>query len=317
MKSLAARLLINLLTVIAVMLLLEVACRVALHYMYNRRFDAALIVDNKYGNTAGLKENAEGIVWGKKFTTDEFGCRKNKLAADKKKKKWLFIGDSVTEGVGVGDEETFASLCSEELKEYSLLNCSLIGYATPDYYNLLQSYLSAPDSSVELVTVFFCLNDVYGAAKTDNLPVMAKQDDAHRIATWLQQHYATYKLVKLFIYRNADNYFKYDVAFYKPDNERFKESMAYLQHCDSLCKSKGAYFNVVMLPYRSQLAGNNVANRTPQKMVGDFCDENGIEFSDATDLLAKEPSPQSLYLFADEIHFSAAGHKALAKYLLE
>lgn len=317
MKSPVARLLINLLTVIAVMLLLEVACRVALHYLYNRGFDSALIVDNKYGASAGLKENAEGSVWGKKFTTDEFGCRKNKLAADKKKKKWLFIGDSVTEGVGVEDEETFTSLCSEELKEYSLLNCSLIGYATPDYYNVLQSYLSTSDSSVELVTVFFCLNDVYGRAKTDNLPVMAKQDGVHRIAAWLQQHCATYKLIKLFMFRNADNYFQYDVALYKQNNERFEESMAYLQQCDSLCKANGIYFNVVMLPYRSQLAGNNVTNRIPQKMVGDFCARNGIEFSDATDLLAKESSPQSLYLFADEIHFSTAGHRALAKYLLE
>ncbi|MFN8288232.1 MAG: SGNH/GDSL hydrolase family protein [Chitinophagales bacterium] len=313
--KLALRLFINVITVIAIMLLLEVACRITLHYVYNRSFDSSLIIDNKYFTSSGLKENAEGTVWGKKFHTDALGCRKNKAPLDAKKKKWLFIGDSVTEGVGVEDNETFSSLCSEELKDYSVLNCSLIGYSTNDYLNVLTHYLNT-DSTVELVTVFFCLNDVYGSAKSDSLPVMAQSGATTAARNFLQEHYATYKLLKLFMFRNANRYFQYDAAYYTADNARFKESMNYLYLCDSLCKARGIYFNVVMMPYRSQLTEDK-GNRTPQQMVAEYCSSNGIEFFDAVDNLAKEKQPEALFLFADEIHFSAEGHKAIARFLLQ
>ncbi len=317
MKITAIRLLVNLITVIAIMLLLEVGCRITLHYVYNRSFDSSLIVDNKYGTSSGLKENAEGTVWGKDFRTDAYGCRKNKVAVDAKKKKWLFIGDSVTEGVGVEDNETFTSLCSEELKDYSVLNCSLIGYSTNDYLNVLTHYLQT-DSGIELVSVLFCLNDVYGSAKSDSLPVMAQGRSAtSAVRNFLQQHCATYKLLKLFMFRNANRYFQYDAAFYTADNARFKESMNYLYRCDSLCKAHNVYFNVVMLPYRSQLGDEGKKSRAPQQIVAEYCFSNNIAFFDALDEFDTAGKPAELFLFADEIHFSAAGHKALARYLLE
>ncbi|MCX6199762.1 MAG: SGNH/GDSL hydrolase family protein [Bacteroidetes bacterium] len=305
------RIAINIITVLAFLVAIEIISNRILNKIYNREFDYSLLANNKYFVSSGLKESTEGKVWGKEFHTDGLGCRKNKQAFDSKKKKWLFIGDSVTEGVGVEDSSTFSSLCSEVLKDYNICNYSLIGYSTSDYVNVLKSVLDN-DSTNELVTLFYCLNDVYGNAKTKDLPVMAKQNFIGKLNGILQNSCSTYKLLKLFFYQNSNRYFTYDLQFYKKEDAHFVQAMNDLRFCDSLCKSKNVFFNVVMLPYQSQLRDKNF---TPQQLVGEYCANDSIEFSDASESLSKQTDANSLYLFADEIHFSEKGHKVISDFL--
>lgn len=305
------RIFINILTVIVVLVAIEIGSHFVLAKIYSREFDYSLLAPNKYSTTNGLKENATGIVWGKQFHTDKAGRRKNKAAFDAKKKKWLFIGDSVTEGVGVDDTSTFSSLYADEFKEYNICNYSLIGYSSTDYVNVLTSVLES-NSNTELVTLFYCLNDVYGNSSIKELPVMAKQNIIGQLNGLLQNTCNTYKLIKLFFYQNSNRYFTYDWQFYNKDDNRFKQSMNDLRICDSLCNARNIYFNVVMLPYQSQLKDKNFA---PQQLVKTFCESDSIEFSDAAEYLSKQADINSLYLYADEIHFSDKGHRAVADFL--
>ena len=118
--------------------------------------------------------------------------------------------------------------------------------------------------------------------------------------------------IKLFFYQNSDRYFTYDLQFYKKGDEHFNQAINDLRVCDSLCKAKNIYFNVVMLPYQSQLKSKNF---TPQQLVKEYCEKDSIEFSDASEYLSKQTDINSLYLFADEIHFSEKGHRAIANFL--
>lgn len=315
MGNYARTLIANLITVAALLAVLEFFCRIELKKIYSRSFDSSLIVDNRFFNSAGLKPNAKGQVWGKELSTDSLGCRVAAKPFNKKKKKWLFIGDSVTEGVGVDDSSTFAYKVSEAVDSLNVLNYSLIGYSDADYLNVLKSILSA-DSSVQRVTIFFCLNDVYGNTHVHELPVMAKPGFMRKVNTFLQEHYATYKLLKLFFYQNSSAYFKYDLSFYTKGNTQFAEAMDILKQCDSVCAAAGAKMEVVMLPYRSQLSGRYKNDEAPQQMVGNFCRENNIAFYDPLKELEQTYNPKGLYLFADEIHFSADGHDAIARYIL-
>lgn len=308
----AKTILINLLTVLVILALAELISRVVLARIYNRSFDSSIVADNRYGNSAGLKANVHTTVWGQPFSTDANGCRATQ-APRAGKPKWLYIGDSVTEGVGVSDSATFANRCAERLNEYNFANYSLIGYSASDYVNVLQQVLPA-DSSIELVTLFYCLNDVYGNAKTNDLPVMAKQNWIGTLNGLLQNNCALYKLIKLYFYRNSNRYFTYDRQFYNTGNERFNQAMASLNTCDSLCKYYNAYFNVVILPYQSQLRDKDF---TPQLLIKDYCKQHDIECSDASETLVKQADINKLYLFADEIHFSEEGHKAIADFLSE
>ena len=307
----------TILGVIILLALLEIISRVVLKRIYDRSFDSSLIVDNKYFTSAGLKENAAGYVWGKPFHTDAFGCRKGPVSFSSKKKKWLFIGDSVTEGVGVDDSLTFAALVAKQIDSVNIMNYSLIGYSDADYLNVLEKLLANHDSSISKVTIFFCLNDVYGSAKTNQLPVMAKANWIGALNGWMQNKYATYKLVKLLVYERSDRYFKYDEQFYTAGNSFFEEAMERLRSCDSVCRASGVAMNVVMLPYCSQIAGPgpDVNNRIPQTMVADYCYKKHIVFGEPSKYIG--PGRWwGLYLFADEIHLSEEGHKKLADYIL-
>ncbi len=298
--------------VVGLLLLLETASRLVLQRVYNRSFHSSLIIDNKYFNSPGLKANATGTVWGKPFTTDALGGRKN-AATTSAKSKWLYIGDSVTEGVGVDDSATFSSLTSEIKADYRCHNISLIGYSLADYANILKYYLPA-DTAIKRVTLFYCLNDVYGTAQTSHLPVMAKPSLTGKANAFLQQHYATYRLLKLLVFSHRNNYFTYDLQFYQPNTPRFTQAMQYLQTCHLLCKAQGVNMAVVLLPYRSQVNGKNDP-LLPQQMVQGFCKSKGIGCHDASAYLKKSKHAQNLYLFADEIHFSETGHRVIKDFL--
>ncbi|MBK8657622.1 MAG: SGNH/GDSL hydrolase family protein [Bacteroidetes bacterium] len=299
----------------ALLLCLEFISGYILSQIYNRAFDASMIIENKYGSSAGLKANIHGKVWGHRFTTDEMGGR---ITSGKKqnkrvgKKKWLFIGDSVTEGVGVDDHSHYSNLFAQQSEMYDIRNISLIGYATADYVEVI-SHLMIQDSTIDRVSVFYCLNDVYGSSKSNELPVMAQKGIFYRINHLLAEQYDTYRLLKLYTLQNASKYFEYDLQFYKKDNNHYKQAMNDLQLCDSICQTRQVKFEVVLLPYKSQLTGNK--NRTPQTLVGQFLSAGNIRFIDATDFLASHHNTNEMYLWADEIHFSDTGHRAVATYL--
>ena len=296
--------------------MLEGVSRFVLNRIYNRSFDSSLFAWHKYFNSTGLKKDTMGIVWGKQFHTDQFACRRSPRPFSPKKKKWLFIGDSVTEGVGVDDSSTFAAIVAMHTDSVNVMNYSLIGYSDYDYLNVLKKLLDNTDSSINKVTICFCLNDVYAHADAADLGQMQRPGILGRINGLVQNRSAFYKVIKLLVYQNADRYFQYDLDFYKSGGYYFQESMRYLKACNDLCKRNGVEMNVVMLPYRSQLVNTDENDRRPQKLVGDFCRSLNIPFSDPIDYCSKTQNPKDLYLFADEIHFSEAGHKMMANYIL-
>lgn len=306
----------SLIVIVGLLFLVEGFSRFMLSQIYNRNFDSSLIVDNKYGTSSGLKPNAKSKVWGQSFSTDKFGGRSTGVPLNASKKKWLFIGDSVTEGVGVDDKSTFASHHAHSFTDFDVLNISLIGYSITDYYNVLNHWLET-DTSVELVTLFFCLNDVYGPVKSAALPMMGRQDIIGKASSFLQENYGTYKFMKLLAFRFNDRYFQYDLQFYTPEHLYFLNTVNAIKVCQELCNQHGVFFQVVMMPYQSQLRSDNPEVLQPQKLLGAYCLTNEIEFSDAYAYLKNIANKDELYLFADEIHFSEKGHAAMARFLSE
>lgn len=306
----AKTLFINLIVIIVLLGIIELVSRAVLSRIYNRSFDSSLIEEHKYGSSDGLKANANGTVWGQSFSTDALGGRKT--LGNTVKKKRLYIGDSVTEGVGVDDTSNFAYRASAIDTAYDVRNISLIGYSTADYAHVINHYVEA-DSTIGSIAIFYCLNDIYGKSAAKDLPVMAKQNLLGRINGLLQNDYATYKLLKLLVYQNSNSYYRYDSQFYTDDNAMFQQAMADLKTCDSLSKAKGLDFKLYLLPYRSQLHDNG--DMTPQQKVAAFAKQNNIACTDISPTLASYGKPKELYLFADEIHFSAKGHQKIAEYL--
>ncbi len=309
MKMLKQILVLTLVTLL-LLAISESICKAILQRVYNRDYNSALIQDHCRETSACHKAGFSGKVWGKEYTTDSLGNRKTKTVRGKR--KLLFIGDSVTEGVGVADSSMFVNLFSSEDTTHTVLNYSLIGYSISDYKNVVSTVMGS-DSSIDQVVIMWCLNDVYGKSKTKELPLMGQKGFISRLNGLLQNRSNIYKLIKLLIYQNSSAYYRYDKAFYRTGNPFYDNAIAELKTCDSICRKNNTNLHVAVLPYRSQLENNDYE---PQNLMEDFCHRNQIKYLDVSKGMRSAENYKNLYLFADEIHLSDEGHKAVSKYLL-
>jgi len=301
---------VNLLIVSVALLAIEIVSRSILSNKYNRSFDSSIIQPNKYFDSDGLKASASAVVWGKKFTTNQFGFRSTGKPFDKKKKTWLFIGDSVTQGVGVDDSSTYVSLIAKSVDSMNVLNCSMIGWSVYDYKNVIESLLadSTNPLNISKISIGWCLNDVYGKAKASDLPAVGNKGMKSLASAFLQDYYATYRLVKLYATQNSDHYFRYDMQFYKPVNPLLTAAVTTSNSIRSLCSSKDIELQVVSFPYRSALEKDKV-----EKSISEMKFKNlSSDIKDA----AQDIPTRNLYLFSDEIHFSSLGHHIIAPIIL-
>ena len=310
MKANRKLLLVNLLIVSVALLAIEIVSRRILSNKYNRAFDSSIIQSNKYFDSDGLKPNTTATVWGKHFTTDKFGFRSTGKPFDKKKKTWLFIGDSVTQGVGVDDSSTYVSLITKSLDSMNVVNCSMIGWSVYDYKNVIESLLtdSTNPLNISKITIGWCLNDVYGKAKTNDLPAVGNKGWKSTISAFLHEHYATYRLVKLYATQNSDHYFRYDMQFYRPGNSLLKAALTTTNSIRSLCSSKNIELQILSFPYRSTLEKDK---------GGEFVSEMKFKSLSSDIKEAAHDIPiRDLYLFSDEIHYSSIGHHIIASDIL-
>ncbi len=295
---------------LGILVVLDVVSRIVLSNIYNRKFDSSLIEPGKYGATDGLKANATGTVWGKPFHTDDMGGRKH-TKTKTGKKKVLIIGDSVTEGVGIDDSSTIANLTndSEEWADADVRNISMIGWSSHDYSNVID-HLFAADTAISEVYLFYCLNDIYGKSAVKDLPPIANKGVISEINGWLQDRYATYRLIKLMCYNHSDHYYQYDKALYE-DPARVDATIADIVHVKQVCEAHKAHFMIMLVPYRSQLEHRE--DNLPQKiLIGKFL-KNDIQGMDLLRRWPQEDDYAALFLYGDEIHYSALGHSEMMR----
>ncbi|MCW3125030.1 MAG: hypothetical protein JWO03_688 [Bacteroidetes bacterium] len=314
MKKKAKNILITIAVTIGILVVLEVVSRVILSKVYNRQFDSSLIEEHKYGSTSGLKANATGTVWGKPFHTDDMGGRKH-TKSKAGKHKTLVIGDSVIEGVGLEDSATISNAYNEGngFDEEDVRNISMIGWSTYDYRNVVDE-LVGKDTSIKTVYLFYCLNDIYGKFAIKDLPPIANKGFASAINGFLQDRYATYKLIKLLAYSNSDHYYQYDLAMYE-DTAKVNAVVTDVVHIKEVCEANNVRFMIFLVPYRSQLEHRN--NNQPQQLLTELFTKKGIRGMDLLRQWPQEDNYSDLFLFADEIHLSAKGHKEMGRAIYE
>ena len=296
---------------IVVIIALELSARILLSQWHNTTYDKNLISEKLYVPTDGLRANASGTVWGKPFHTDDIGGRRQtKIKAGRK--RLLILGDEVAQGVGVADEETFANLINEK-SELDVRNISFIGLCTPDYLRLLEDFCFTEDeesnSKIAQVYLFVSLDDIYCKVLPDEFPLHAGNERVNRINDFLQGHSGLYKLIQLYMNQNGTAKFDYDQSLYKED-KRVEGMISDIAKMNSLCREKSIFLKVFLLPYKSQVSSRS--GDLPQRHLSTLLNKEKIVFKDLLPAMKKVKTTQSLFLFSDEIHLSAAGHHAVA-----
>jgi len=85
-----------------------------------------ILADSLYYDSPGLKPLSIGKSNGATVIVDDYGFRKCNKNISKESKSWLLIGDSVTMGIGIDSDSTYAALIQSAVKSHIL--CKFLPY---------------------------------------------------------------------------------------------------------------------------------------------------------------------------------------------
>lgn len=323
-KHKLAAVLVSCFMIFAVLLLGEVYCR----YFTNITFldsSKELFVPNMYGKSWGNRPNLEGLSFGRKFHIDAEGFRTNlrsgPTAPPVDAPAVLVVGDSVTFGAGVEDNETIPEYLRQNIPNNRLYNASSIGYFTHDYKNVIDKLIKQKPE-IKTVAIFYCLNDILDVsavqirlANSDEIPDPEpdKKSLPHKINQFLRSRSKLYLWFKGAVRDSQLIYFHEDIKYYY-DDQNVKFGMQALADIKKSLDEAGVKLKVFLLPYEAQLRPESPDEfMMPQRIVSRFLESNNIDYYDTTPDFKKAGPSKALYLFGDPVHFTVEGNKIAAE----
>jgi lysophospholipase L1-like esterase len=312
----------NLVATAAVLMLLEIGIRIFAPSIRPEATSYSLVTDSLYGSSAGLRSGASGYSGGAQVSVDALGFWKYSAQTDSLQDGWLLLGDSVTLGIGIEPDSTFAGRMAGHVHTYAVHNPSWIGYSSTDYLNIARAFLRDHIPSalqrhpIRRVTIFWTLNDIYSNCDIGLPPGQSIRNRGSLVLGWLRRNYHTYSWLKAFLFDRAKDYYEFDHKFYQQTDARYLSALSDLDSLQGLCLQNNVRLDVVLLPYEYQLRTHDSTVFAPQHMLAHDLNRRGIEYHDAS------PAPElqsadskSLYLLGDGIHFSSKGHRSVFQFL--
>ncbi len=293
----------------ALLVLLEFTVRLAFPGINNQGTDSNLFQPDTSGASLEWRPHAEGMAFGEQVVIDQHGYRST-AAPDASAVGWLLLGDSVTFGVGVPADQTFAGLIQQAVPDIMVWNTGVVGYSVENYRAVLNRFLDS-GRPIRKVLLFFTLNDLYAQPNIDSSSTWTG-----RTLAFLRRNSKLYMLAKNLLFDRSKSYFQYDYEQFAGTNPRLPATLGMLGEINADLHSRGIDFLVILLPYEYQVRRQNPADLKPQQILSEFMLADGIPFVDAYDYFVdRKLDSQELYLYADAMHLSAAGHKVVYRML--
>lgn len=269
----------------------------------------------------------------KVYTTNNFGFRDDEWTIEKKKKFRIgYVGDSVTFGQGVSDNQTFASLLDSMFEaneiDAEILNFGVGRYATPNYCGVLKSYADSLD--LDAVVICFLLND-YNAR--DNKPYIYIETETGRWArkpsgrfgVWLRWEMRKSALISFSYlgYLELKRKFRAQKRSEEPDvnddyslseTELGRENFAYqVSRISEYCQNHDILCAVTILPTGKMIEGPYVKElHARYAAMVDIFNELDLNYYDLADVFSRENYLDCFNHF-DFVHPNATGHRDIAE----
>ncbi len=312
-----------------------------------RNTDARLIAARSYSDTHGNARNFNGEVFGASVRIDADGFRTNPAgrAVAPAAPSVVFLGDSVTFGVGVADGKTFVDLVRESTSRARVINASSIGYFLQSYENVVRTFIVPARERLQIgkVVLGICLNDVNRAGA----PEFATNDgkDAYRsasrqsadpakryspIAVWfnetfpalnayLRSHSKLYLLTRSVALDSGRAHLDAALIVYE-DPHVLKRSLDALGNIDADLRAAGIDLVVLLFPYEYQLRANAPRTYLPQRVLAEFMDARKIRYFDLAQefrahMASSGTKAADYYLFDDPMHLSELGHAIVHRFI--
>lgn len=254
------------------------------------------------------KPNVETKLMKVDVSINSDGFRDRKYLLEKNNKyRIIFLGDSITFGWGVEQNETFESILETELNKLyptEILNFGIGNYNTEQEINLfLEKGLKYnPDK----VVVFYFINDA------EVTPIKSHLE-------WLgHSQFLTYywsRLHRLFTnLASSQNYKNYYTNLYQENQEGWQRTKAAFLKLKEIAHQKKIVLQVVLLPELHKL--ENYPFKKEHGMLTSFLNDNQIQNLDLISFLRDWKEPTQLWVAKDDVHPNRLGHQLIAKYSL-
>ena len=240
----------------------------------------------------------------------------------------LLIGDSVTMGLGIDSDLTFAGRLAA-LPGVRVANPSVPGWATADVRRAVSSRLEARHDSLSQVIVVWCLNDLYPDGQP--IPQAAAAERAARAPeatvgertfqtvrsgargplAWLDRHSRLYRWARTVPPDASGQTYAFDRALYtdpahQADRDRAFADIAAIR--DTVA-AHGLPLLVAVVPEAPQF---RTGDTVPQDTIRARLERLGVRTVDLTPRLSARD-----FLTGDGTHLAASGHAAVARVLHE
>jgi lysophospholipase L1-like esterase len=296
-----------------------------------------LFVAGAWGKSHGNAPNVEAISFGGTVYTDEHGFRIPKRGVREdadKREAILILGDSVGFGPAVDEEQTIAGLLRASFPAQRIYNSSVIGYSTPDYRNVVDTFVPR-HSEVSAVVLVYCLNDVSAISarnierhvgrKSESAPASTLTERLRRF-TWisdandyLRSRSKLYLFVRHHLLGTQTRDWKEALGLYSEDGTAEVEQAAGdIAAIAAFLKPRGIPLVVVLAPFEYQLRNPaDPDSQVPQRKLADLLERAGVDPIDPRPAFDASRASSDYYLAYDAMHFSAAGHRVMADVITE
>jgi len=254
--------------------------------------------------------NAEARLMGVTIRTNSDGFRDDDYPVERgKRRRVMFLGDSLTLGWGVEKEETFEHLLERQLDAVTpseVINLGVGNYNTTQEVNLFidKGLKYRPDQ----VVVFYFINDAEPVPQKSRLPGLGHS----RLVTF---YWSRIKAAKARISPEESDFREYYSALYREGAEGWERCKAAFLQLEEICDAEGIDLRVVLLPELHQL--DPYAFRKEYDQVLGFLEANGIPALDLAPRFRNVDDPTTLWVSLDDAHPNARAHALIADYTLD
>jgi len=275
-----------------------------------------IIVDKNIQTNA---PNIEAIAFSKKVFTDKFGFRapNKNFTYNESNSSVLIIGDSVSFGVGVEEQNTFVGALRNNFENLNFFNSSVSGYNLKIYPEIVKKNKNL--SALTEVIFFLTLNDL-SFEKT-----VFKENEINQNIKFFNKFKSNRYFVKLnFFLRSKSVFYMWIKGIISKPSERHFYHM-YLMYQDvsiseklskeimklkKVTEKNNLKLSIIVLPYEFQTRVENCNSYflKPQHKIRNTLISLNIKFMDYTEIFCSYEKPSVLFLKHDPVHLSPEGH---------
>lgn len=308
----------SLLFCLAIFGLGELYCRYFLDINL-RKTNRDFVATDVNGQIIGNAKNANGISFGTLVLSDENGFRvPPEHNARPGSDAVLFLGDSVTFGVGIPEPQTFVGRFRAAHPQIETYNSGVVSYGIADYKRVATEFLPR-HHEVKQVYLFYCLNDFHlerstNAVKPEDVSLTRRLKRAVA-SIFVNMNEFLGPRSKLYVYITgitidpSRRYFEWDLSLMNVPDDRFSQTLDPIVEIGRLARDQNAEFTVFLNPYELQVRDGQNANFSPQDRIAAYLRENGIRVVDTRTKFTGLARSSDAFLFADPMHLNEKGHQ--------